>query len=144
MTADKRQPAGIPVGGQFAATTHAEPGLTLAAGPDQEYQRERAVVNAVYTAGRGRGRNRHGNIDRIAEAYDAACAYVDSLADPRNPPEAEARDAFQESRATFETEQEHLDDKTLRDRKFEVARQANWVIEYRSDSYNNRLLGETE
>ncbi|MET4144183.1 hypothetical protein [Arthrobacter sp. UYCo732] len=137
-----RQPKGVPVGGQFAATTHAEPALTLNAGKDEEHQLERASIHAIYTAGRGIGRNRHGNIDRITEAYDAAGAYVDSLGAARNPPETEARDAFQELRAQFETEQDHLDDKTLRDRKFEVAQQANWVSEYRSDSYNNRLFGE--
>jgi hypothetical protein len=30
MTETARQPAGIPAGGQFAATAHAEPGITLA------------------------------------------------------------------------------------------------------------------
>lgn len=140
MAAD-RQPRGIPAGGQFVATTHAEPALSLNLSRDEEHRLERVVVNAVYTAGRGRGRNRHGNIDRITEAYDAAGAYVDSLGDPRNQVEAEARDTFQELRARFETEKDHLDDKTLRDRKFEAARQANWVIEYRTDSYTNRLQG---
>lgn len=134
-----RQPRGVPVGGQFAAIAHAEPALTLGPGDEGEHRRERTFVNAVYTAGRGRGRNRHGNIDRITEAYDAAGAYVDSLGDPRNTPEAEAREAFAELRAVFETEKDHLDDKALRDRKYEVASQASWIVEYRSDSYNNRL-----
>jgi hypothetical protein len=137
----ERQPKGIPAGGQFAATAHAEPQLNLRTYRDEEHRLERNAVEAIYTAGRGRGRNRHGNIDRITEAYDAAGAYVDSLGDARNPVETEARDAFQELRAQFETEQAHLDDKTLRDRKFEVARQANWVIEYRTTSYTNRLQG---
>lgn len=136
-----RQPRGIPVGGQFAATTHAEPALSLRTYRDEEHRLERTAVEAIYTAGRGRGRNRHGNIDRITEAYAAAGAYVDSLGEPRNQVEAEARDTFQDLRARFETEQEFLDDKTLRDRKFEVAGQANWVIEYRSTAYNNRLQG---
>jgi hypothetical protein len=138
-----RQPKGIPAGGQFAATAHAEPALNLRTYRDEEHRLERNAVEAIYTAGRGRGRNRHGNIDRITEAYDAAVSYVDSLGEPKNPAETEARDAFQELRAEFEADQEHLDDKTLRDRKFEVARQANWVIEYRTPSYNNRLQGQT-
>jgi hypothetical protein len=142
MGAD-RQPRGIPAGGQFAATAHAEPQLRLHAGPEEEYRLERAAVNAIYTAGRGRGRNRHGNIDRITEAYDAAVSYVDSLGEPKNPAEAEALDAFHELRARFEIDESSLDDKTLRDRKFEAARQANWVIEYRTPSYNNRLQGQT-
>jgi hypothetical protein len=138
-----RQPKGIPAGGQFAATAHAEPALSLRTYRDEEHRLERKAIEAIYTAGRGRGRNRHGNIDRITEAYDASGAYVDSLGDARNPEETEARDAFQKLRAQFETDEGSLDDKTLRDRKFEVARQANWIIEYRTPSYNNRLQGQT-
>jgi hypothetical protein len=132
-----RQPRGIPAGGQFAATAHAEPALSLRTYRDEEHRLERNAVEAIYTAGRGRGRNRHGNIDRITEAYDAAGAYVDSLGAPRNTPEADARERFQSLREQFETDKDSLDDKSLRDRKFEAARQANWVIEYRSSSYNN-------
>jgi hypothetical protein len=123
--------------GQFTSTTHA-PGTIQLGGPPTEYELERQAVNAIYTAGRGFGRNRHGNIDRINEAYDAAGAYVDSLGQPRNPVEADARGTFQSLREEFEDEQGTLDDKTLRDRKFAAARQASWVIEYRTDSYNNR------
>lgn len=140
MGAD-RHPRGIPIGGQFAATTHTEPAVNLRTYRDEEHRLERNAVEAIYTAGRGRGRNRHGNIDRIAEAYAAAGAYVDSLGEPRNAPEADARQAFQELREEFETDKDSLDGKTLRDRKFEVAGQANWVIEYRTTSYNNRLQG---
>lgn len=118
--------------GQFTGTTHA-PGTVQLAGPPSEYELERGAVNAIYTAGRGFGRNRHGNIDRITEAYDAAGAYVDSLGQPRNPIEADARGTFDSLRKEFEAEQDGLDDKTLRDRKFEAARQASWVIEYRKD-----------
>lgn len=136
-----RVPKGVRAAGQFAATAHAEPALSLNTGPDAEHRLERDAIEAIYTAGRGRGRNRHGNLDRITEAYDAAGAYVDSLGEPRNQVEAEARNTFQELRARFETEKEHLDDKALRDRKFEVAGKANWVIEYRSTTYTNRLQG---
>ncbi|ACL41954.1 hypothetical protein Achl_4003 (plasmid) [Pseudarthrobacter chlorophenolicus A6] len=133
-----RQPRGIPVGGQFAAATRTEPAVSLRTYRDEEHRLERNAVEAIYTAGRGRGRNRHGNIDRITEAYDAAGAYVDSLGEARNVPEADARQAFQELREEFEADKDSLDDKTLRDRKFEVAGQANWVVEYRSSSYNNQ------
>lgn len=129
--------------GQFAAMTHA-PGTVQLGAPKTEYELERAAVNAIYTAGRGFGRNRHGNIDRITEAYDAAGTYVDSLGQPRNPIEADARGTFQSLREEFEAEQDSLDDKTLRDRKFAAARQASWVIEYRTDSYNNRLTTKEE
>jgi hypothetical protein len=129
--------------GQFAATAHA-PGTVQLGGPPTEYERERLAVNAVYTAGRGFGRNRHGNIDRITEAYDAAGAYVDSLDQPRNPIEADARGTFNSLREEFEAEQDDLDDRTLRDRKFQVARQANWVIEYRKDSYTKRIAASKE
>lgn len=137
MTAASRQPKGIPAGGQFAATAHGEPKLSLHTYRDEEHRLERNVVEAVYTAGRGRGRNRHGNIDRINEAWDAAGAYVDSLDEPRNQHEQVARERFRTLREQFEADKDSLDDKTLRDRKFEAARQANWIIEYRSDSYNN-------
>jgi hypothetical protein len=138
-----RQPRGIPVGGQFAATAHAEPALSLRTYRDEEHRLERNAIAAIYTAGRGRGRNRHGNIDRISEAYDAAGVYVDSLGQPRNLQEADARGTFQSLREEFEDEKDSLDDKTLRDRKFQAARQANWIIEYRSDSYNHNAKGQT-
>lgn len=136
MTA--RQPKGIPVGGQFAAAAHGEPPVSLRTYRDEEHRLERNAVEAIYTAGRGRGRNRHGNIDRITEAWDAACAYVDSLSGPRNEHEQAARERFQSLRAAFEADQDSLDDKTLRDRKFEAAGQANWVIEFRTGPYNKR------
>lgn len=123
--------------GQFTATTHA-PGTVQLGGPPTEHELERAAVNAIYTAGRGFGRNRHGNIDRIDEAYDAAGTYVDSLGQPKNPIEADARGTFQSLREEFEAEQDTPDDKTLRDRKFAAARQANWIIEYRTDHYNQK------
>jgi hypothetical protein len=136
MAAD-RQPSGIPTGGQFAATSHAEPAVSLRTYRDEEHRLERNMIEAVYTAGRGFGRNRHGNIDRITEAYDAAGAYVDTLGDPQNEQEQTARETFRRLRSSFEAEKGLLSDKGLRDRKFAVARSANWVVEYRSDSYNN-------
>jgi vacuolar-type H+-ATPase subunit H len=121
--------------GRFTATTHT-PG-TVQLGQPTEHELERRAVNTIYTAGRGFGRNRHGNIDRINEAYDAAGAYIDALGEPGNPAEAEARDLFRELRESFEADAGSLDDKELRDRKFAAARQASWVIEYRQSSYNN-------
>ncbi|QOT19333.1 hypothetical protein [Paenarthrobacter sp. YJN-5] len=128
----RRQPKGIPAGGLFAAINHTEPALSLRTYRDEEHRLERNMVAAVYTAGRGFGRNRHGNIDRITEASDAAGAYVDSLGEPRNDREHAAREAFQRPRRSFEAEQNLLSDEGLRDRKFAVARSANWVVEYRS------------
>ena len=134
-----RQPKGVPGGGQFAAAAHPDPQLRLTRTyRDEEHRLESNAIETIYTAGRGRGRNRHGNIDRITEAYDAAGAYVDSLGEPRNEHEEAARKRFRDLRDQFESDKVSLDDKTLRDRKFEAAGQANWVIEYRSSAYNNR------
>lgn len=137
-----RQPKGIPVGGQFAAAAHGEAAISLRTYRDEEHRLERNAIEAIYTAGRGRGRNRHGNIDRITEAWDAAGAYVGSLGEPRNGHELAAREKFQSLRAAFEADQDSLDDKTLKDRKFEAARQANWVIEYRLPVYD-KLGGQS-
>jgi hypothetical protein len=135
----QRQPKGVPVGGQFAAAAHPDPQLRLTRTyRDEEHRLESNAIEAIYTAGRGRGRNRHENIDRITEAYEAAGAYVDSLGEPRNAHEGAARSRFAQLRVQFESDKDSLDDKTLRDRKFEAAGQANWVIEYRSTTYNNR------
>lgn len=143
MTEQNRIPKGIRAAGQFAATAHAEPRLNLPTYRDEEHRLERGAVNAIYTAGRGFGRNRHGNHDRIDEAWDAAGAYVDSLGDPRNEHEAAARGVFQAARERYEADKDTLSDKDRRDRKFEAARAASWVVEYRSDSYNNQTQGQT-
>lgn len=137
MTAANRQPKGIPVGGQFAVAAHGEAPVSLRTSRDEEHRLERNAIEAIYTAGRGRGRNRHGNIDRITEAWDAAGAYVEALGEPRNKHEAAAREEFKNLRSAFEAEKDTLDDKTLRDRKFEAASYANWVIEYRTGPYSD-------
>jgi hypothetical protein len=134
------KPAGRPDGGQFAGLTHAEGAVQLtapsAADPQTEWQLERGAVNAIYTAGRGFGRNRFGNPDRIQEAYDASAAYVSSLGEPLSPAETEARDAYAEQCEAYETEKEGLDDKERRTRQFGAARQANWIIENRHQAQN--------
>lgn len=128
--------------GQFAATTHGESSVALSAPAPTEHELARPVSLAIYVAGRGFGRNRFGNPDRIQEAQEAANAYVDGLGEPRNSHEAEARDVFAELRDNYEADKDSLEDKDRRTRQFEAARQANWIIEYRTDSYNNRLHGK--
>lgn len=68
---------GVSSAGQYAAALHAPSPVQL--GTPSEEQLRRNTVNAIYTAGRGFGRNRYGNPDRIQEAYDASAAYVASL-----------------------------------------------------------------
>jgi hypothetical protein len=133
------KPAGRPDGGQFAGVAHTESAITLPASqswPSTGWQLRRNVVDAVYTAGRGFGRNRFGNPERIQEAWDASAAYVSSLGEPLSAAETEARDAYAELCEAYEADKDGLDDKERRTRQFGAARQASWIIEYRDQAEN--------
>lgn len=140
MSPIAHKPAGRPDGGQFAGVAHAEGAVKLtapaAANPQSEWQLERGAVNAIYTAGRGFGRNRFGNPDRIQEAYDASAAYVASLGEPLSHAETEARDAYVELCESYQADKDGLDDKGRRTRQFGAARLANWIIEHRHQAQN--------
>lgn len=60
-----RQPQGIPVGGQFAATAHAEPQITLPAGSSsaEEFVRERDALRERRDA----AKEYAGDLDRLAQ-----------------------------------------------------------------------------
>lgn len=61
-----RQPAGVPVGGQFAATTHAEPGVSLvsAAAQPGQYNPDRHALLMSQT------NIRHSAMDRLLKEQD--------------------------------------------------------------------------
>jgi hypothetical protein len=133
------KPAGRPDGGQFAGVAHLEPRVVLPAAqswPSPAWQLRRDVTAAIYTAGRGFGRNRYGNPERIQEAYDAAATYVASLGEPLSPAEAEARDTYAELCEDYEAVKDSLDDKERRTRQFGAASQASWIVEYRDQAEN--------
>lgn len=127
---------GVPSAGQWAATAHAPSPVQLQSPDSIAWQLRRNTTSAIYTAGRGFGRNRYGNPERIQEAYDASAAYVASLGEPLTAAEAEARDAYAELCEAYEAEQGGLDDKERRTRQFGAARQASWIIEYRDQAEN--------
>lgn len=140
MSPAAHKPAGRPDGGQFAGVAHAEGAVQLtapsAADPQTAWQIERNAVNAIYTAGRGFGRNRFGNPERIQEAWDASAAYVASLGQPLSAAEFDAREAYAELCEEYDAEKDGLDDKERRARQFGAARHANWIIEYRHQAEN--------
>ncbi|WP_427019394.1 hypothetical protein ACQCSX_22135 (plasmid) [Pseudarthrobacter sp. P1] len=65
-----RQPAGIPSGGQFAATTHAEPGIVLGAGYGQvaRFVTTRDLFEREVAAATGGAEQDHKHPERKAEA----------------------------------------------------------------------------
>lgn len=139
-SADNAREAARRRDGKFGAQVHAEgPSLTapVTVRPVWEPTPDRAMVNAVFTAGRGMGRNRYGNVERIQEAFDATAAYVGSLPpEPANDNQAKALAKYKQMRDDFEQDRGSLDSKELRTRMFEVARQGNWILEYNSPHYN--------
>lgn len=143
MSPAVHKPAGRPDGGQFAGVAHAEGAVQLtapaAADPQTERILERGAIDAIYTAGRGFGRNRFGNPERIQEAYDASAAYVAALGESQSAAETEARDAYAELCEEYEAGKDGLDDKERRTRQFGAARQASWIIEYRRQAENKAL-----
>ncbi|QOD05777.1 hypothetical protein [Pseudarthrobacter sp. BIM B-2242] len=140
MSPVAHKPAGQPSGGQFTAVAHPEGSVTLTspsgAGQSAEWHLERGAINAIYTAGRGFGRNRYGNPERIQEAYDASAAYLAGVGLPLSQAEIEARAKYVDLCAGYEADKGTLDDRTRRTRQYEAARQANWIIEYRHQAQN--------
>lgn len=138
MSPVAHKPAGQPSGGQFTAVAHAEGAVTLTspAVPDaeKEWELERRAVNTIFAAGRGIGRGRYGNPDRIQEAYSASAAYLTGIGLPLSQAEIQARAKYVDLCAGYEADKAALDNRTRRTRQFEAARQASWIIEFRAQA----------
>lgn len=138
MSPVAHKPGGQPSGGQFTAVAHAEGAVTLTApagaDPQVEWQLERNAANTIFAAGRGMGRNRYGNPDRIQEAYAASAAYLAGIGLPLSQEEVQARAKYVDLCAAYEADKDTLDHRTRRTRQFEAARQASWIIEFRAQA----------
>ncbi|GAB3283598.1 hypothetical protein GCM10027449_26780 [Sinomonas notoginsengisoli] len=82
-----RQPKGIPIGGQFAATAHAEPGITLAAPAGQTPTREQVIDQACDYYGEGMRPSFEKQFEEVStEAGEALLVQsLDGLYNPDSP-----------------------------------------------------------
>jgi hypothetical protein len=83
-TVPTRQPQGIPVGGQFAATTHSEPQITLPPGSvtAEDFVNERDALRER----RDQAKEYAGDLDRLAQRVAIRGAASTILTEYRWPP----------------------------------------------------------